>query len=77
MRPCILLLVLLMSTPVFADEPKTPPKRPMPCSAAEHRQFDFWLGEREVFDPSGKAGGQSRIEPILNGCVIAEVMASD
>lgn len=73
MRSATLLLVLLMSTtPTSADEPKTPPKRPVPCSAAEHRQFDFWLGEWEVFDPAGKPVGQSRIEQILNGCVIAE-----
>lgn len=72
MRSAILLLVLLMSTPASADEPKTPPKRPVPCSAAEHRQFDFWLGEWQVFDPSGKQVGQSRIEAILNGCVLAE-----
>lgn len=73
MRSVILLLVLLMSTtPASADEPKTPPKRPVPCSAAEFRQFDFWLGEWEVFDPAGKPVGQSRIEAILNGCVIAE-----
>ncbi len=73
MRPSILLpVLLLMSTPLFADEPKTPPKRPVPCAAAEHRQFDFWLGEWEVFEPTGKAVGQSRIESILGGCVIAE-----
>jgi hypothetical protein len=73
MRSAILLLVLMMSTtPASADEPKTPPKRPVPCSTAEFRQFDFWLGEWEVFDPSGKPVGQSRIEAILNGCVIAE-----
>lgn len=73
MRSANLLLVLLMSTtPASADDPKTPPTRPVPCSAAEHRQFDFWLGEWQVFDPAGKSVGQSRIESVLNGCVLAE-----
>ena len=76
MRSFTLLAVLLMSTPVFADDPPAPAKRPVPCSAAEHRQFDFWLGEWDVFDPSGKAVGQSRVESILNGCVIAEHWSS-
>ncbi len=74
MRSLILPMVLLMTTPVFAEQPKPPP--PKPCQAAEHRQFDFWLGEWEVFDKGGKVVGHSRIESILNGCVIAEHWSS-
>lgn len=72
MRALLFLLPLLiaMTTANAADPSK--PSPPPPCSAPEHRQFDFWLGEWEVFGPKGKVVGHSRIEPVLNGCVIAE-----
>ena len=38
----------------------------------EQRQFDFWLGDWEVSDPSGRVVGHNRIEAILGGKVIQE-----
>jgi hypothetical protein len=67
----LLPMLALMSNPTAADQTK-PARLPPPCAAAEHRQFDFWLGEWEVFGPKDKVVGHSRIESILNGCVIAE-----
>ncbi len=43
-----------------------------PCADAEHRQFDFWIGEWEVFDPDGVKQGTNRIESILGGCALYE-----
>ena len=43
-----------------------------PCASAEHRQFDFWIGDWEVRLPDGKPAGTNRISRILNGCVIQE-----
>jgi hypothetical protein len=46
------------------------------CSAPEYRQFDFWLGEWDVFDySSGKKGalvGFNRIVRLYDGCVLQE-----
>lgn len=42
------------------------------CTAAEHRQFDFWIGAWEVRGPDGKVVGTSRITSILDGCAIHE-----
>lgn len=43
-----------------------------PCSTDSiYRQFDFWIGDWEVFGPKGKAG-DSKIERILDSCVILE-----
>ena len=53
-----------------AQQPPKPPAAP--CAAREHRQFDFWLGEWSVYSPDGKPAGKSRIESILDGCVVAE-----
>ena len=37
-----------------------------------HHQFDFWLGEWAVTNAAGKAAGSSRVEAILDGCVVLE-----
>ena len=42
------------------------------CQAVEHHQFDFWVGHWNVFVPSGKKAGESRIEAIADGCAILE-----
>jgi hypothetical protein len=42
-----------------------------PCGASEHRAFDFWVGEWQVF-VGGQHIADSSIQNILNGCVIFE-----
>ena len=50
-----------------------PAARPaQPCVAPEHRQFDFWIGEWDVHEPSGKRVGENRITRIHNGCALLE-----
>ena len=44
----------------------------VPCSEPEYSQFDFWVGEWRVEDPSGTFQGTNRIEKILDGCVLQE-----
>ena len=43
-----------------------------PCATPEHRAFDFWVGNWDVVTPAGKPAGASRVERILDGCVIME-----
>jgi hypothetical protein len=45
---------------------------PPACTAPEHRQFDFWIGDWDVSNPAGKPAGHNRIEPILGGCALRE-----
>ncbi len=47
-----------------------------PCSDTVYRQFDFWIGEWEVFGPKGKKAGDSKISLILDSCIILEEWAS-
>ena len=42
------------------------------CEAAEHRQFDFWVGDWTVTTPQGDLAGTNRIERTLKGCVLVE-----
>ena len=46
-----------------------------PCKnpkAPEYRQFDFWVGDWDVFDPGGNQVGSSNVQLILSDCVIYE-----
>lgn len=43
-----------------------------PCDSANHRAFDFWLGEWDVYTPDGKRAGSNRIEREYGGCVLHE-----
>jgi tetratricopeptide (TPR) repeat protein len=44
-----------------------------PCEhAPEARQFDFWIGQWEVFAPNGQRLGSNRIEKTLRGCALIE-----
>jgi tetratricopeptide (TPR) repeat protein len=48
-------------------------KQRHPCMySAEARQFDFWVGEWDVFNPQSQKSGTSVIQPIANGCGILE-----
>jgi hypothetical protein len=49
---------------------------PGPCSSAEHRQFDFWIGDWQVHKPDGTFAGLNRITREYGGCVIHEHYAT-
>jgi hypothetical protein len=46
-----------------------------PCSAPEHRQFDFWIGQWDTFDVNEpkKVIARNRVSNMLGGCAIREV----
>lgn len=49
---------------------------PPACAVAEHRQFDFWVGDWAVArSDNGKYAGQNRIESVLGGCALHETWA--
>lgn len=64
------IAVVLHVAPAMAQQPPAPP--PSPCATAAHRQFDFWIGEWEVYDGSGKRAGENRIARVHNGCALIE-----
>ena len=64
---CNAIVAGLVSIGAHAQDTK-----PAPCSAPEHRQFDFWLGEWEVKGPAGKVAGRNSISSMHGGCVVHE-----
>lgn len=48
------------------------PRTAQRCEAAEHRQFDFWVGSWEVRNPDGRVVGHNEIERIADGCGLLE-----
>jgi hypothetical protein len=64
----VIFLGMALAVPAVAQDQEPAPK---PCSAPEHRQFDFWLGEWTV-EANGKQAGTNKITAILGGCVLLE-----
>jgi len=62
--------------PVFVlgliASPAVAQTRPPACTSAEHRQFDFWIGEWEVTGAQGKVVGNNRITREFGGCALHE-----
>lgn len=71
--PCLLVLSSLAcaQTPATSS-PSSSASKAATCTDAKHHQFNFWIGEWDVTNPAGKAAGHSRIDAILDGCVIME-----
>jgi hypothetical protein len=68
-------LMLLVGTVAQSQAGQTPP--PPDCSAAVHRQFDFWIGDWDVrpngsSPPAGQPPARNVITSAQAGCVILE-----
>src|SRR5215831_20805955 len=62
-----LLIILIGAFILQATAQKTP------CTTDPvYRQFDFWIGEWEVYAKNGKKAGDSKIDLILDSCIILE-----
>jgi len=67
-----MLFSMLLLVQAAAPPPAAAPSPPA-CTAAEHRQFDFWVGDWTV-TPTGKTNvvASSLIEKLYGGCAIRE-----
>jgi hypothetical protein len=50
----------------------SPARAASPCDRAECRQFDFWVGDWNVFGRDGRLEGTNLVERQLSGCVLQE-----
>lgn len=52
---------------------RTQTRSAIPCSQNPvYRQFDFWIGDWDVFNLTGVRAGTSHVERLLDSCVILE-----
>lgn len=66
------VLFIALAVFAFTGLHGQPPQK-MPCTTDTlYRQFDFWIGEWEVFGKNGKKAGDSKIELILDSCIVLE-----
>jgi hypothetical protein len=71
----ILTLLLPLSFFTSSFSQKFPPKSPCLTDEA-YRQFDFWIGDWDVYNLKGQKSGDSKISLILDSCVILEEWSS-
>ncbi len=76
-----LIVTLLAATAISVGQARSadtgvpaapPPRPPQACATEEFRQFDFWLGDWMVTNPSGKVVGSNSITLEHGGCVLHE-----
>ena len=69
----IVVLPLAIALQVVPAPTPPPPPPPPPCATEAHGQFDFWVGEWDVF-PNGAETkvADSRIEKKHSGCAVLE-----
>lgn len=70
----LLLIIVFISSFIIGKAQQTTNR--IPCADPVYRQFDFWVGEWEAFDPKGNKAGDSKISIILDSCVILEEWTS-
>jgi hypothetical protein len=65
---CSALMLLALWAAAAGAQTQPPPT----CTSSEHRQFDFWIGVWDVYNPQGQQIGVNRIDSVLSGCVLEE-----
>lgn len=71
MKHAVLALAVLCAAPAAHAQTQAP--APPACAAAEHRAFDFWIGEWDAYvTGTENLAGRSSIKSEDGGCVITE-----
>lgn len=71
----LVTVTFLVNAAICAAQTATPPAPPAPppaCTSADHRAFDFWVGEWTVHAANGKLAGHNTITRRHGGCVLHE-----
>ncbi len=65
------ILIFFCSALLFGQAQQSSLQKPCATNPV-YRFFDFWIGDWEAYAPDGKKAGESKIELILDSCVILE-----
>jgi hypothetical protein len=64
---------LALSVSIVAGPAQGPVSEPRHCQTGSHHQFDFWLGQWDVFERGGQTkAADVRVETVLDGCALRE-----
>jgi Protein of unknown function (DUF1579) len=70
------ILLPFLSFSCLFSQRSTAQAAPNPCTTAEQKQFDFWVGDWALTWPGQNAGevgrGTNSVKRILDGCVVQE-----
>ena len=66
------LTTIFLGAMTLVTAAAAPASQPAPCTSAEHRAFDFWVGEWHVHAANGKLAGTNSIKKEMGGCVLHE-----
>jgi hypothetical protein len=70
------MAVMLFCSGAFPQTTGKPPAPPNPCTTAEQKQLDFWVGEWNLTWPGEKDGeiahGTNSIRRVMDDCVVEE-----
>ena len=72
MKAAVIRCILVVLVAGVAPGAAWAQNQPRGCLGDEHRQFDFWVGEWDVFNPNGQQVGTNRITRTLGDCVLEE-----
>ena len=71
--PALAVTACLASTVEAGQSTPAPTANPPPpCSDAVYHQFDFWIGDWNVYDQAGNLAGTNSIQPAEHGCLLIE-----
>lgn len=74
MKTVIYILAVLLFTCTLSLQAQ---QRPNLCASKEAHQFDFWLGDWDVYDTNADTiVGHNLITPLANGCALLENWSS-
>lgn len=68
----VLVVGLSLAPTAAAQEGGAASGSSAPCAAAEHHQFDFWVGAWNVYNVRGQRIGKSRVRVVSDGCAVLE-----
>jgi hypothetical protein len=68
---CSIRVLFLIVATAALTLPLSAQLSPRACDSSDYHQFDFWVGDWEVFD-SGKPVAHVTVDKILGGCVVRE-----
>lgn len=65
----LFLLAIFSFTPLLMNSQNN---KQFPCSSKEYKQFDFWVGNWNVYDINDKLIGTNKVAKTPNACAIQE-----